>query len=107
MNKTRKQMIRYLNNNNIDTLENLQSLSDSLLKENYIFVKKEIEKEKRKKSLWDFEKISNRTIKVSKDYFADYALLLDNKNIAYDFPERVPKYVKKMVINFFGEIDYV
>jgi hypothetical protein len=103
MNKTRKQMIRFLNRMNIDTMENLQTWSDSLVKETYKFVKNDIEKEKRKKSLWDFEGISDRTIKVGKDYFTDYALLLDNGNIVYDFPERIPKYVKKMVKTFFEE----
>lgn len=38
-------------------------------------------------------------------FFVDYPLLLLDGRILYDFPERVPGYVKKIVENVFKNLD--
>ena len=48
-------------------------------------------------SKWKIDRISKNLIKVSKDFFCDYPIKYVEGDIVYDFPERVPKYIKRIV----------
>jgi len=44
---------------------------------------------------WHVEYTGGRNIKVYDDWVSDYGVIHDNGVVAFDFPERIPKTIKK------------
>ncbi|MFW6029073.1 MAG: hypothetical protein ACOCRO_02335 [Halanaerobiales bacterium] len=47
----------------------------------------------------DWERIA-----VTDDWFMDYPIQYDNGHIVYDYPERIPQYVKEQVYKVMDEV---
>jgi hypothetical protein len=52
-----------------------------------------------KKTNWAVRRLTKFSVQVVNDKtgFSDYAIRYEDGRIAYDFPERIPEYVKNMV----------